>query len=64
MPKKRKIKESDLMPLIAAGYADKEIASQLGVNKRTVEYTISRLLKETGCRNRVELAMKWQKSTL
>ncbi|MGJ0484658.1 MAG: response regulator transcription factor [Methylomicrobium sp.] len=49
-------REMEIMALVVAGLANKEIARQLGISYRTVEIHRARILKKTGTTNPLELA--------
>jgi DNA-binding CsgD family transcriptional regulator len=51
-------READVLRLIGQGLANKEIAAKLGVSPRTVEKHVESLLRKTGRRTRVELALQ------
>nr|YP_009396495.1 hypothetical protein [Polysiphonia scopulorum]ARW65681.1 hypothetical protein [Polysiphonia scopulorum] len=48
-------REKSVLDLVVKGYMNKEIAIHLSVSSRNVEKYITRLLKKTNTRNRVEL---------
>jgi DNA-binding CsgD family transcriptional regulator/tetratricopeptide (TPR) repeat protein len=50
-------READVLRLVIAGLANKEIAAALRVSPRTVEKHIENLLRKTGARSRTELAV-------
>lgn len=47
-------RERDLLRLIALGLTNREIATHLGVSRKTIENYCARLLQKLGARNRVE----------
>ncbi len=49
-------RELDVLELVCAGLADKEIASRLGVARSTVSQHVHSLLLKTGTANRTALA--------
>ena len=50
-----------ILPLVANGRTNQEIAQQHHVAKHTAEKYVSELLTRTGCRNRAELiAVYWR----
>lgn len=49
-------KQVEIIKLVGAGFADKEIAEALGISFSTVRQRISALQTKTGCKNRAELA--------
>lgn len=44
------------MELVRAGQTNRQIATELEIREKTVEYHLTRLFLRTGCRSRVELA--------
>lgn len=50
-------REAQVLRLVAAGRANKEIATELGLSVRTVEKHVESLLRKTGARSRTELAV-------
>lgn len=48
--------EARIVPLVARGLSNKEIARELGISGRTVEMHISHILAKKGWSNRVEIA--------
>jgi DNA-binding CsgD family transcriptional regulator len=51
-------READVLRLIGQGLANKEIAASLRVSPRTVEKHVESLLRKTGARTRVDLALR------
>jgi FixJ family two-component response regulator len=49
-------RELEILPLVVAGHANKEIARHLGISHRTVEVHRARILTKTGATNLLELA--------
>jgi FixJ family two-component response regulator len=49
-------RELEVMSLVVAGHANKEIAKQLGISYRTVEIHRARVMEKTGAGNLLELA--------
>ncbi|MDO9106897.1 MAG: response regulator [Methylovulum sp.] len=49
-------RELEILPLLVAGHANKEIARYLNISYRTVEIHRARVLKKTGASNLLELA--------
>jgi len=47
-------REKDVLNLLRIGKTNKEIAIELSVSKRTVEFHVSNVLKKLGARNRAE----------
>lgn len=50
-----------LVPLLASGATNAEIARKLGLSKHTVEVYVSEMKSATGSRDRVALALLCQK---
>jgi len=50
-------READVLRLVADGLTNKDIGARLGVSARTVEKHVESLLRKTGTRTRVELAL-------
>jgi DNA-binding CsgD family transcriptional regulator len=50
-------READVLRLVIAGLANKEIAATLRLSPRTVEKHVENLLRKTGARSRTELAV-------
>ena len=48
-------REQDMVPLIARGLANKEIAAELGISSATVRTHIYNLFRKAGARSRIEL---------
>ncbi len=48
-------RQADIAALIRRGYKNSEIASELGLQEQTVKNVVSRIMKQRGLRNRVEL---------
>lgn len=48
-------RERDVLRLLAAGSRNAQIAQELAISPHTVKFHVSRLLRKTGARNRVEL---------
>ncbi len=48
-------REQQLVPLIAQGYTNKEIASQLCLSEQTVKNHVHRMLQKTGLNDRLEV---------
>jgi DNA-binding NarL/FixJ family response regulator len=54
-------RELNLLPLVADGLADKEIAWRLRLTTGTVKEYLHRLRHKLGANNRVQLAVWWLK---
>lgn len=50
-------REREVLALVAAGCANKDIARQLAVSEETVKHHLTRMFAKVGASNRVELAM-------
>ncbi len=50
-------REKEVLELVIEGYFNKEIAYELHMSENTVRTHIRALMKETGTRNRTELAV-------
>ena len=50
-------READVLRLVIAGLANKDIAAALHLSPRTVEKHVENLLRKTGARSRTELAV-------
>lgn len=57
-------REREVMDLAVKGYANKEIASYLGISHRTVEIHKSRIMQKTGAENLLDLARIAHQSNL
>ena len=51
-------REREVLDLILMARSNREIASQLGIEERTVKAHVGRLLRKTGVENRIELSMR------
>ena len=62
--KKRKVTKKTetvlkkIKDLIMQGYTSNEMAEKIGVSKSTIEHTITTLMIQTNCANRIQLAVK------
>jgi DNA-binding CsgD family transcriptional regulator len=56
-------READVLRLVIAGRANKEIAAALRLSPRTVEKHVENLLRKTGARSRTELAVTSRRPT-
>jgi LuxR family maltose regulon positive regulatory protein/two-component system response regulator NreC len=52
-------RQSQILDLIAAGHADKEIARRLGLSHRTVRTHLERLYASTGVHDRAGVVALW-----
>ena len=52
-------KEIEIMELVSRGLHNKEIASALGLNVRTVEFHVSNILPKLGVSKRFEAVLQW-----
>jgi DNA-binding NarL/FixJ family response regulator len=50
----------EILEYVARGASNKVIASKTHRSVAAVEYHVHRLFEQTGCSNRVELALWWQ----
>lgn len=50
-------REQQVLELILGAHSTREIASQLGIEQRTVRSYIGRLMRKTGADNRIKLSM-------
>ena len=57
-------READVLRELVGGASNEEIAVNLNITPRTVKAHITNLLKKTGCRSRLELALKARSSGL
>lgn len=51
-------REREVLDLILMARSNREIASQLGIEERTVKAHVGRLMRKTGSDNRIELSMR------
>jgi DNA-binding NarL/FixJ family response regulator len=51
-------REREVLDLILLARSNREIARQLGIEERTVKAHVGRLMRKTGCDNRIELSMR------
>ncbi len=52
-------RQSEILDLIAAGFADKEIAGRLGLSYGTVRTHLDRFFTASGVRDRAAAAVLW-----
>jgi len=52
-------KEIKIMELVSRGLHNKEIATALGINVRTVEFHVSNILPKLGVNKRLEAVLQW-----
>jgi two-component system nitrate/nitrite response regulator NarL len=57
-------REREVLTLVAAGCANKEIARQCAVSEETIKHHLTRIFGKVGATNRTELAMFAQKNGL
>ena len=50
-------REREVLTLVAAGYANKEIARTFSISEETIKHHLTRMFDKVGAANRVELAM-------
>jgi DNA-binding NarL/FixJ family response regulator len=51
------LREQQVLELLLKAHSTREIASRLGIEQRTVKAYIGRLMRKTGCDNRIKLSM-------
>jgi DNA-binding NarL/FixJ family response regulator len=52
----------DVLVAVHSGASNKRIAFTLGIGARTVNVLVSRMLAATGCSNRTEAALLWERA--
>jgi len=52
------VRERQVLDLILMARSNREIAHELGIEERTVQAHVSRLLRKTGASNRIDLSMR------
>jgi DNA-binding NarL/FixJ family response regulator len=57
-------RERQVLELILLARSNREIASQLGIEERTVQAHVGRLMRKTGTNNRIDLSMRALNHTL
>lgn len=57
-------RERQVLDLILTARSNREIASQLGIEERTVQAHVGRLMRKTGAENRINLLMRSSKPEL
>jgi two-component system, NarL family, nitrate/nitrite response regulator NarL len=57
-------REREVLALVVAGYANKEIARSCGVSEETIKHHLTRMFDKVGASNRLELAMRATESGL
>jgi len=57
-------RERQVLELILTARSNREIARQLGIEERTVQAHVGRLMRKTGAENRIELLMRLSKPEL
>jgi DNA-binding NarL/FixJ family response regulator len=57
-------RERQVLRLILKARSNREIASQLGIEERTVKAHVGRLMRKTGTNNRIDLSMRALNHTL
>lgn len=55
------IREREVLPLLASGYTDREIAASLTISPRTAETHVAAILRKLEVRNRSEAAMLYRR---
>lgn len=56
-------RQAEILELVSEGLQNKQIAHHLGISESTVKSHISKTIQQTGCRNRVGLALLWLRRT-
>lgn len=56
-------RQEQILALIADGLQNKQIAHRLGISEATVKVHVSKTIQQTGCSNRVGLALLWLRRT-
>jgi DNA-binding NarL/FixJ family response regulator len=57
-------REQQVLALILQAYSNREIARELGIEERTVQAHVGRLMRKTGAENRIDLLMRASNSAL
>jgi DNA-binding NarL/FixJ family response regulator len=52
-------REQEIMTFVAKGLHNKEIAAQLGIKARTVDFHVSNILLKFGVSSRLEAVLSW-----
>lgn len=55
-------RESEIAALVAAGQSNKVIAAENGISERTVKVHLNNIFRKTGVRNRVQLALAFNRA--
>jgi len=58
------LREQQVLDLLLKAYSTREIASHLGIGRRTVKAHVGRLMRKTGADNRIKLSMSALRSSL
>ena len=53
-------REEEVAGLVASGASNKEVASALYVNAKTVEYHLANIYRKLDIRTRTDLALRWR----
>lgn len=56
---KKELQDQEIIALISAGMANKQIAQELATTELSIKDKVHKLLRKYNCRNRTELAMKF-----
>lgn len=56
-------RQEEILALITDGLQNKQIAHRLGISEATVKAHVSKTIHQTGCNNRVGLALLWLRRT-
>ena len=56
-------RQEEILALVTDGLQNKQIAHRLGISEATVKAHVSKTIHQTGCNNRVGLALLWLRRT-
>lgn len=56
-------RQEEILALVTDGLQNKQIAHRLGISEATVKAHVSKTIQQTGCNNRVGLALLWLRRT-
>lgn len=56
-------RQEEVLALVTDGLQNKQIAHRLGISEATVKAHVSKTIQQTGCHNRVGLALLWLRRT-
>ena len=60
----RQLQEQAVSQLVARGLSNREVAAELYVSTKTVQYHLTRIYAKLGIRSRAELAALWGRAGL